>query len=229
MNGTPQAAPQMPQTPGQSIPPAPQKRSNAWKWLAGCGCGCLIIIALVMGASFFGVKKVVDKIKEAAEKVTAEFVDQGYKRVGTGTGIGQVIEVTEDVSEKTVYIAQVVKIMGTCHDDIAIVAQQAEIHGTVEGNVSFFGQVLVVQPSAVIKKNLDSKFAQVIQVYGSVEGQITGNYQQLQDSRQGQTQPSPETEAPAATDDSSSVGPSEQVGAPEQAEEYSEEESDSME
>lgn len=153
--------------------PAPQKKSNVWKWLAGCGCGCLVIIIIIVGASMYGVKIAKQKI----EQMSQEFVDQGYTKV-----VKHVIEVNEDVTEKTVYLGQIVKIMADCHDDIAIIAQVAEIYGTVNGKVSFRGQVLNVQPNAVVNGNIDVT-CQVVQIYGDVQGEITGKYQQIVDQR----------------------------------------------
>jgi len=54
----------------------------------------------------------------------------------------------------------------------------AEIHGTVSGKVYFVGQMLTIQPQAVLCDGLDVK-AQMIQKYGKVQGEITGTYQQI--------------------------------------------------
>ena len=119
-----------------------------------------------------------------------EFLDQGYTELK-----GQVINVKEDVYEKTLYTGQVVKITADCHDDIAFVCQVAEIFNTVEGKVSFRGQVLVIHPSAHITEGIDIK-GQTVQLMGRVDGEITGSYQQIMDQRTNSNQSSVESEQP---------------------------------
>jgi hypothetical protein len=106
------------------------------------------------------------------DDMTQEFSQLGFEHVVKA----QTIEVQEDIHEKTLYMGQVVKIFGNCSTDLAIMAQMGEIYGNVGGKVYFRGQVLVIQPGAVITNGVDV-MAQAVKNYGKVEGGITGKYQ----------------------------------------------------
>jgi cytoskeletal protein CcmA (bactofilin family) len=106
------------------------------------------------------------------DDMTEEFNQLGFEYVVKA----QTIEVWEDINEKTLFMGQVVKIYGNCSTDLAIMAQMAEIHGNVGGKVYFRGQLLVIQPNAVITNGVDV-MAQAVKNYGKVEGGITGKYQ----------------------------------------------------
>lgn len=141
--------------------------STGAKWGIGCGIGCLVIIILVSIAGYIGFKFVMGMLDD----MTQEFNELGFENVVKA----QTIEVQEDINEKTLYMGQVVKIFGNCSTDLAIMAQMGEIHGKVEGKVYFRGQVLIIQPGAVITNGVDV-MAQAVKNYGKVEGGITGNY-----------------------------------------------------
>ncbi|MHC4446724.1 MAG: bactofilin family protein, partial [Planctomycetota bacterium] len=83
--------------------------------------------------------------------------------------------------EPTVYTCQVFTLKADADADIAIMAQTAQIHGTVSGDLDFFGQLLMIRRGAVIKGDLNVKGAQVIDLLGRVEGEITGSYQTIRD------------------------------------------------
>jgi hypothetical protein len=161
----------------QAQPPVKQPKSTGSKCLIGCGIGCLVLIilsGLILGVGgYFGYKYVIGKVNTWSK----EFEDMGFEKVK-----GQIIEIANDVNVPTLYMGQTVKIMGDCKKDIAIIAQTAEIHGKVDGTVYFRGQVLVIQPRAVIEGDLDVK-AQSIEIYGQVKGQIKGSYQTLENKR----------------------------------------------
>ena len=146
--------------------------SKGAKWGLGCGVGCLVIVVLVVIAAVIGVKFAMSKL----EDMTSELEQYGFEE----TVKGQAIEVTDEITEPAIYLGQTVKILGDCKTDLAIVAQMAEIHGTVEGKVYFRGQMLTIQPQARLLNGLDV-MAQVIQKYGEVQGEITGNYQTMDD------------------------------------------------
>jgi len=151
-----------------------KKKSNLWKWiLGGCGCGCLIIVIALSIASYMGVKFVKAKIDQYRQ----EFTSQGFAEVKS-----QIINVREEVYEKKLFLGQVVKIAADCHTDIAIVAQSAEVFSNIDGTLYFRGQMLVIQPNAKISGNIDVK-AQVVQIFGEVDGEIKGTYSQLIDNR----------------------------------------------
>jgi len=155
--------------------------STGAKWGVGCGVGCLVVVVLLAAAGIFGFRVVKGKIDEVA----SELQTKGFEN----TVRGQSLEITDAITEPTLYMGQIVKIMSDCTTDLAIMAQIGEIHGRVEGKTYFRGQMLTVQPQAVLRKGLDVK-AQTILQYGTVDGPITGTYQLLQDKTSG-TQPGP--------------------------------------
>ena len=53
------------------------------------------------------------------------------------------------------------------------------IQGSVEGDVTFFGQVLIVEAGEVIHGDVHSVGAQTINVMGQLLGEINGSYQTL--------------------------------------------------
>ena len=144
--------------------------STGAKWGIGCGIGCLSIIIILAIVGFVGFKFAKGKLDE----MQSELKQHGFEKVIQG----QTLDIRDDITEPAIYMGQLVKIMGNCNTDMAIMAQMAEIHGTVEGDVYFRGQMLTIQPKAIIKGNLDLK-AQAMQNYGSVEGEITGTYQAI--------------------------------------------------
>jgi hypothetical protein len=153
--------------------PRPQK-SKKKQWVFGCGIGCLVVLVLFILVIAMGVKYGRKWINEMSE----EFEKQGFVKV-----VSQSIEVNDDVTERTVYVGQIVKIIGNCNDDIAIIAQMAQIHGRVAGTLYFRGQLLTIEPGAHLQGDLDVK-CQVVTIYGKVDGQILGSYGELQDKRE---------------------------------------------
>jgi hypothetical protein len=150
-----------------SEPALKKKMSTGAKWGAGCGIGCLTLLVLVAAAAFLGYRFAKGKL----DQVKAEMRQLGFERIVTR----QVAEVRDPGAVPTLYIGQVVQILGDCHTNLAIVAQVGEIHGRVSGNVFFRGQMLTVQPKAEILGSLDAS-AQVVQKYGAVRGEVTGRH-----------------------------------------------------
>lgn len=144
------------------------------KWLWGCGIGCLTIMIILAAVGWLGYSFIKGKYSE----ITAELEELGFHNIVKG----QIIEVSEEITEPTLYLGQMVKILSDVDMDIAILSQTAEIHGIVNGTVYFRGQVLIIHPTAEIKKDVDV-IAQVINNYGKVAGRITGVYQSLNDKR----------------------------------------------
>lgn len=146
--------------------------STGAKWGIGCGCGCLVLVILIAVGVFVGVRFATAKVAQMTQELKLHGFDKEVK--------GQVIEVKDPITEPTLYAGQMVKILGSCSTNIAILAQVAEIHGTVEGKVYFRGQILTIQPNAVLMNGLDVT-AQVIQKYGTINGDITGTYSTIVD------------------------------------------------
>ncbi|MBN1269211.1 MAG: hypothetical protein JXB04_06455 [Kiritimatiellae bacterium] len=136
----------------------------------GCLSGCLVVILLVAllaaGAWLFLRRYVIENFLARMER-------QGYHVVRE-----QFIEVREPVQEPTVYYGQTVRLGGGSERGVAIVARTAEVAGHFKGNVRFFGQALTVERGALIDYDLHA-FAQVISLYGRVEGEVTGVHLEL--------------------------------------------------
>ena len=136
------------------------------------GCAALVFLGGILacgGLVFLGWKGY-----SQLDKFAAPFESRGYERVQ-----GQIVKVSEPVSKPTVYVAQVLRLDADVHADLAIMAQVVEIAATVDGDIDFMGQTLVVKDSGAVKGDIRVKAAQVIDVKGTVDGQITGTYQVL--------------------------------------------------
>jgi len=144
------------------------KMSNGTKVLIGCGCGCFGFIALIVVACICGwlyVKGLVDKEVAALE-------EKGFKN----RGFQQMTVERKPVPDKTMFVGQIVKISGGAEGDLGIISQIAVIEGEVKGKIYFRGQILNIMPDAVVHGGVDMK-GQVINVQGTVNGEITGTYQ----------------------------------------------------
>jgi len=150
--------------------PAKKGMSTGAKWGVGCGIGCLTLVVIIGVASFFIYRFAMGKLDE----MTQEMTELGFENVVTQ----QVIEVTTEITEPTLYLGQVVKILADCSTNLAVIAQIAEIHGKVEGKVYFRGQVLTIQPNGELMNGLDV-LAQGVQNLGTINGEITGQYQEI--------------------------------------------------
>ena len=146
--------------------------STGAKWGTGCGIGCLTLIVIIAVVGFIGFRFAKGKLGA----MTQEMEELGFENVVKQ----QVIEVRDEITEPTLYMGQMVKILGNCTTNLAIIAQAAEIHGKVDGKVYFRGQMLTIQPTAELLNGLDVT-AQAIQKYGKVHGEIAGQYQALDD------------------------------------------------
>jgi len=143
------------------------------KVLIGCGVGCLVMIVLLVVLLIVLYKVGMSYYNEWVD----EFAEQGYRQV-----MGQTIEVTDPVTEKTLFTAQMVKLIADSQTDVAIIAQGAEVHGRIEGDLHFRGQAITIEPNAVIEGDLEVQ-AQAVVIHGRVLGQITGSYQAIEDNR----------------------------------------------
>jgi hypothetical protein len=154
-----------------SVPQTGGGLPTAAKVAIGCSIAFVLMIVLVCGGGFFVLRWGINQFSGFAK----EFENRGYV-----SRTGQVIEVTEPITEPTVFVGQMVRIRTSADADISISAQVAEIYGTVAGNIDFLGQNLKIMPGATVKGDVRIRAAQVVQVLGTVEGEITGTYQSLQ-------------------------------------------------
>lgn len=196
MSETPAQVP--PPQPKQYIPPpqmAPPRRSS------GSGLGCLLLafllfVGLVVGgisllfvaaertttaisesmSSINGMVQMAESLEVLAnpEKIIAKYKDQGYEHV-----IAQSKTDSETITKDRLYTCQVLDLKADSEANLAILSQAATIRGEVNGDVDFFGQMLVIEKGAVIHGDLNLGFAQSVEVKGMVEGKLSGGYQIL--------------------------------------------------
>ena len=148
-----------------------KKMGTGAKVAIGCGSGCLglvVLVALLIGGGAFYVKKIISKYE-------TELKGYGFETVTTG----QVLDITEPITQPVLLKGQVVRIKADCSCDIAVLAQACEVYGKVDGKLYFRGQVLTVQPGGEILGGVDAQ-AQVLQNKGKIEGGITGKYQLIE-------------------------------------------------
>jgi len=136
------------------------------------GIGCLVIIVIMSVFGFFAYK-LGKKMYDGFMSQITQFEEQGYKRVD-----GQVITVSEVVTEPTVYVGQSARIEKGSERGLAIFCQTASIEGKVNGNVYFMGQILTIEPNSEITGNLNVA-AQQVNIFGKLQGELQGTYQVL--------------------------------------------------
>jgi hypothetical protein len=112
-------------------------------------------------------------VKRQYTAVMERYEREGYKKVE-----GQMIEISETITEPTIFIGQSVKIKKGSERGIAMLCQTAEIDGKIVGNVHFVGQMLTIRKDALLMRDLDVT-AQLVNQFGTIEGKITGVYQVL--------------------------------------------------
>ncbi len=142
-----------------------RKRSR----LPGCALGCLFILLTLVILGYGGYRFIRNQIDTVVDR---------FEREGYSQRTGQFLDVKDTLLNPTVFLAQEVTIRNGSDRGIAILAQKADLHGPIEGNVHFIGQIVTVHEDAVLKRDLDVK-AQVVNVFGTVEGKITGAYRTL--------------------------------------------------
>ena len=150
-------------------PPIAQPKTSGHGCLKAAGIGCLVVIIGLGVLGYVGYRVV----KRQYTAVMERYEREGYKKVE-----GQLIEVTERVTEPTIYIGQSVRIMSGSERGMAFLCQTAEIHGTVAGNVHFLGQMITIKEDAELMRDLEVT-AQLVNLFGKVDGKITGVYQML--------------------------------------------------
>ena len=137
----------------------------------GCGSGCLILIVLVLivvGAGAFYVKKLMTQYE-------TELKGYGFEKVQSG----QMIDITEPITEPTLLKAQIVTLDADCPVDLAVMAQVCEVNGRIDGKLYFRGQVLMLNAGSEVTGGVDAK-AQVVQNAGTVSGGISGEFQLIE-------------------------------------------------
>ena len=149
------------------------KSGKGKKILGGCGCGCLLIILIIAGLGYWGYR--------SATQYVRDFEAQGYSSV-----YGQQITVSQEdtVQGPIVYFGQQIFIRGTINGDVAVMCQQLTIEGTINGNLDLFVQQATIAETGVVTGDLHADGVQMLTNDGEIRGEITGNYQLLQNNLQ---------------------------------------------
>lgn len=150
-----------------------KKMGTGAKVAIGCGSGCLgmiLLVAIAIGVAAFYVKGLIDEYE-------TELQSYGFETVQSA----QVIQVTEPITEPVLLKGQTVIIQADCTTDVAVLAQLCEVHGKIEGNLYFRGQIITLKSGSEITGNADVK-AQVLVNSGEVTGEITGEFQEVDES-----------------------------------------------
>lgn len=156
----------------------PRGMSSGTKVVIGCGAVAFLTIALICGGFVLVGFRFADNMKQIAEEFVEElqqhveefatrFEAQGYHRV-----TGQVVDISSDITQPTVYTVQVFTLNADAEASIAVMAQVAEINGRIDGDLHFYGQMLTIGPDAVITGNVHVEMAQTFENNGTVEGEV---------------------------------------------------------
>jgi hypothetical protein len=186
---------------------APPKRgmSTGAKIGIGCGVTALLLILICGGLAWYGYNYFIKQ----AEAFVSDFESKGYVRTSA-----QVVDVNQPLSQSTVYFAQVVRVNANVDGNLAFAVQVAEINSTVNGDIDFFGQALKINKGAVVTGDVRVKGAQVVDIQGTVQGQVSGSYPGAPAPKQPAqpTPPPPADTAPPATPDAPSAPPAASPG-----------------
>ena len=148
-----------------------KKLGTGAKVAIGCGSGCLVVILLAVlgiGAGAFYVKKMITKYE-------TEMKNYGFEQVT----VGQMLTITDPITEPVLLKGQSVKIMSNCSTNLAVLAQVCELHGKIDGKLYFRGQMLTIHPGAEITGGVDAQ-AQFLQNNGTIGGPMSGKYQLIE-------------------------------------------------
>lgn len=169
--------------PGGPIPApgAPAKKKGG---CLGCFLGCLGVIVVgilvIGGCSYVGYKELMKKSASAV----AEFKSQGFDEQKDS-----MITVDSSIQGKKLLNADYMAVVTSGSDsDLAIVTFVGIVEAKIQGNLFFRGGVLVIAPGAVILGDVDVDCYNVI-VQGYVQGQVKGNYKQLDETQRQKTPP----------------------------------------
>jgi hypothetical protein len=157
--------------------PAPAPKQSSWlpKVLIGCGVALVVFIIACVVAGWLFYRKGSDLAKEIAGQEAAEFVDQGFVKATE--------EPTGTVDQKTVFVSGILFTLDkdTTADVAIVMGGMATVKSHVGGTLFFRGTSINITPEAVIDGDLDVAGIQgaqaMVQMQGTVNGQITGNYQ----------------------------------------------------
>jgi len=163
--------------------PAPAGMGSGTKFVLGCGaigCGMLVLLCSGIAAlTYWGV----GRVSQMAEEFTNEFEARGFE-----VSRGHVIKLTQKPDKPTIFVCQVLHIDEKVDVDIAAVVQVMEINADVDGDIEFLGQVLTLKPGVTVNGNIHARAAQIINIIdGTVVGKVTGTYQAVNGTPQGQT------------------------------------------
>ena len=150
-------------------PPLTQSKSSGHGCWKATGIGCLILLIALGGLGYGAYRFAKRQYATLMERLERE----GYKRVE-----GRFINVTETVTEPTIFIGDSIQIQNGSERGIALLCQSGSLRGKMVGNVHFVGRTLTIQPGTWLMKDLDVT-AQTVNQFGKIDGKLTGVYQSL--------------------------------------------------
>jgi len=118
-------------------------------------------------------------VKKTITRYEQELKGFGFEKVASG----QMLDMAEPVTEPILLKGQMVRIMAGSTTNLAVLAQACEVNGRIEGTLYFRGQVLTVNPGAVITGGVNAH-AQALVNHGTIKGGITGKHQALSPPQQ---------------------------------------------
>jgi hypothetical protein len=175
-------------------PPKPSRSSSGGATCLLVGLGLLSVIVLVgivvgwalaatssISRSFANLEREKTQLSQKLEhisrpeKVIKRFTDRGFTVVED-----HIHNQSTTIKQKTLFSCQILQLKADSEADVAILSQTAKLNGNIEGNVDFFGQLLVVEKDAVIHGDLNVGFGQMVTINGTVKGQLLGDFRKLQ-------------------------------------------------
>jgi len=153
----------------------------------GCFLGCLIAavigIAALGGVTYLGFREIMKKTEAAAADLKAK----GFEEEKADT-------ITKDAvihGKKLLNSKYAVVVTAGSDSELAMIGFMGVVDGPVKGDLYFRGGALVIGPTAAVFGDVDVQCYNVI-VQGYVQGQIKGDYKQLDETERKKTPPAPE-------------------------------------
>jgi hypothetical protein len=156
--------------------------------MVGCLIAAVVGLAVLGGCTYLGYREIMKKTEAAA----ADFKSKGFE-VETGDTITKDAEIHGKKLLHSKYLAAV----GAGSDsELAIIGFMGLVDGQVKGTLYFRGGALVIGPTAAVFGDVDVECYNVI-VQGYVEGQIKGDYKQLDETERKKSPPAQIQETPS--------------------------------
>ena len=160
------------------------KRGMSTGMKVGIGCAVAIVLAAILVCG--GIATWYFYSWGQYQNFAAEFEQQGYT-LSENTAIS----VERPMTGPVVFLGQAVNIETEIDGNVAIAARAANINGTIDGDLDFYGMVLNIDRNARITGEVRVRSANAVNIEGTVEGEVTGQWDVIEDQR-GQQPQSPD-------------------------------------